>query len=175
MTEIKLSSLNKNDINEIVNSFREIGWDKSKEVYENYLEEQSQKLRTIFIAKVHNKFAGYVTLKWISDYSYFSQNSIPEIKDLNVIPTYRNMGVGTRLIKACEDLAKNEGCRKIGLGVGLIADYGNAQRLYVSIGYIPDGRGMHYKGISVVYFQEVIADDDLVLYFEKDFTTNIKN
>ena len=37
-----------------------------------------------------------------------------------------------------------------GIGFGLYADYGAAQRLYIKRGYIPDGRGAHY-GTSPVF------------------------
>jgi GNAT superfamily N-acetyltransferase len=64
---------------------------------------------------------------------------------LNVLPDYRKQGIGTKLIEACEQAEKEQGRALIGLGVGLTADYGNAQRLYIHLGYIPDGRGIHYK------------------------------
>lgn len=55
----------------------------------------------------------------------------------------------------------------IGLGVGLYADYGAAQRLYVRKGYIPDGLGITYKGQHIKPGLEVCLDDDLVLFFMK--------
>lgn len=55
----------------------------------------------------------------------------------------------------------------IGLGVGMTADYGNAQRLYVHLGYIPDGRGLHYKCAPLKYGNQVTIDDDLVLFLKK--------
>jgi len=54
-----------------------------------------------------------------------------------------------------------------GLGVGITANYGNAQRLYAQLGYIPDGCGIHYKGKASHYSELVPVDDDLVLYFTK--------
>jgi hypothetical protein len=56
-----------------------------------------------------------------------------------------------------------------GIGVGLYADYGAAQRLYVKRGYIPDGRGASWRDRPVLGGETVVADDDLALYFTKRF------
>jgi len=52
----------------------------------------------------------------------------------------------------------------------LVKDYGAAQRLYVNRGYVPNGKGAYYKKNNLGYFEEVIADDDLVLYLTKNLT-----
>jgi hypothetical protein len=49
----------------------------------------------------------------------------------------------------------------------MTADYGAAQRLYVSRGYTPDGRGLVWRNEAVKYGQQVTVDDDLVLHFVK--------
>jgi len=68
------------------------------------------------------------------------------------------------------DKAENEIAKKspvAGIGVGMTADYGAAQRMYVLRGYIPDGRGLHYKDHYPVYGETVTVDDDLALYLTK--------
>lgn len=162
-----LSSLEKNDIDEIVSAFKIIGWNKPKNIYAAYFQEQAANIRSIVVAKEKGKFCGYVTIKWKSDYNSFVQQHIPEISDLNVLPIYRKHGIGTMLINACEVMAKEHGYKNIGLGVGMTADYGNAQRLYVHLGYIPDGRGLHYKHVLLNYGDQAIIDDDLVLFMTK--------
>lgn len=162
-----LSSLEENDIDEIASAFKTIGWNKPKSIYENYFKEQSDNMRSVVVAKENGKFCGYVTIKWKSDYDSFVQQSIPEISDLNVLPNYRNHGIGTALINACEVMTKKRGYKNIGLGVGMTADYGNAQRLYVHLGYIPDGRGLHYKYTPLNHNDKTIIDDDLVLFMTK--------
>lgn len=79
----------------------------------------------------------------------------------------RKHGIGTMLINACEEMAKERDYKNIGLGVGMTADYGNAQRLYVHLGYIPDGRGLHYKHAQLNHGDQAIVDDDLVLFMTK--------
>lgn len=167
MNGLTLNPLNKSDIDEIVLVFKNLGWHKPKSIYDTYLEEQISSLRSVFIARANGKFCGYVTIKWMSDYRSFAEQSIPEISDLNVLPENRNQGIGTRLIIACEDLARERKLPIIGLGVGLVSDYGNAQRLYIHLGYVPDKGGLHYKSELVSYDQLVKADDDLVLYLTK--------
>lgn len=167
MENLTLTPLNESDLDEIANAFKLIGWHKPKSIYVKYLQEQSDQVRSVVVAKMNNQFCGYVTLKWHSTYSNFIEKHIPEIVDLNVLPNYRNQGVGTQLIKKCEGLVKEKGVNTIGIGVGLIADYGNAQRLYFQLGYKPDGKGLHYQNRSIQYGENVIADDDLVIYFTK--------
>jgi hypothetical protein len=69
------------------------------------------------------------------------------------------------------DKAENEIARvsKVaGIGVGMTPDYGAAQRMYVLRGYIPDGRGMHYRGHFIQYGEQMTVDDNMALYLTKD-------
>jgi hypothetical protein len=61
-----------------------------------------------------------------------------------------------------------EKSKTIGIGVGMYADYGAAQRMYVLRGYVPDGRGLFYKEQPVLPGKEVLVDDYLVLYLTKE-------
>lgn len=167
MNELTLTPLDKSDFDEMVSAFKQIGWHKPKSIYEAYLEEQLAGTRLALIAREGGKFCGYVTIKWVSGYPFFTEQNIPEIADLNVLPEHRKKGIGTKLIQACEQLAKEQGRALIGLGVGLTADYGNAQRLYVQLGYIPDGRGLYHNNIAAKYGEKVNVDDDLVIYLTK--------
>lgn len=162
--KITFYSLEENDFDEIVSAFKMIGWNKPRSIYENYFKEQSDNIRSIIVSKENGKFCGYTTIKWKSNYNSFAKQNIPEISDLNVLPNYRKNGIGTALINACEAMAKERGYTSIGLGVGMTADYGNAQRLYVRLGYVPDGHGLHYKNMPLNYGDQTILDDDLVIY-----------
>lgn len=165
---LDLIPLEKKHIDEIVSAFKEIGWHKPSSIYEEYLAEKSMDNREIILAMINGKFCGYVTIKWKSDYPTFNKKNIPEIADLNVLPPYRKQGTGSSLINSCELMVAQKGLNKIGIGVGMTADYGSAQRLYVQLGYIPDGEGLHYKHHPVSYGKQVLVDDDLVLYFVKE-------
>ena len=54
-----------------------------------------------------------------------------------------------------------------GIGVGMTPDYGAAQRLYVLRGYVPDGRGLSYRGHYPKPGEEITVDDNLALYLTK--------
>src|SRR5262245_44173947 len=166
-TAVNFTTLEASDIKEIVSAFNYIGWNKPSSIYEAYLAEQLKGNRTVFIAKKDNKFRGYITIKWSSTYPEFFKNNIPEIADLNVLPDCRSQGIGTKLIKQCENAAIEKGYSTIGIGVGLTADYGNAQKLYVKLGYVPDGCGLHYHNNLVTYNQKINVDDELILFFTK--------
>lgn len=154
---------------QIAAAFDEIGWTKPAALYERYLEEQEAERRHVLVATVGGAFAGYVTLHWHPEYPPFHAEGIPEIQDLNVLPRFRRHGIGSALLRAAEGIARTRG-DVVGLGVGLLPDYGPAQRLYVRRGYVPDGRGVAYRTRTVAYGESVIADDDLVLWFTRRLT-----
>ncbi len=154
------------DISEIAKAFQLINWGKPASLFEAYLEEQRQDERNIWVAFVDDKFAGYVTLKWRSEYEPFADRGIPEVKDLNVLPVYQGKGIGSKLLEIAESAAYTKS-NTVGLGVGLFADYGNAQRLYIKRGYIPDGLGVTYQYKELSSGCRVQLDDDLVLWLTK--------
>lgn len=166
-TQLEIHDLQKDEVSEIGCAFENIGWSNRTSTCETYFNEQSQNIRSVLIARLDGIFCAYVTIKWQSNYLFFIKNNIPEISDLNVIPTFRHHGIGTKLISICEERAKTKGFTQIGLGVGMTVDYGSAQRLYVQLGYIPDGHGMHYKNKSLNFGDIATVDDDLVLYLTK--------
>lgn len=167
MTQLAISLLQEQDIPEIVSAFESLGWDKPTSLYDYYFQEQQESLRIVFVAKVNSIFAGYVTIRWESPYESFKAQSIPEIIDLNVLPHFRKQGIGGALINECEEIARKHGNAKIGLGVGVTADYGNAQRLYVRLGYVPDGHGLYYKKHQVLHGDMIVIDDEVALHFTK--------
>lgn len=140
---------------------------KSNEQWLKYLTETRQGVRLAVVAEVGGKAIGYATLKFNSEYTPFKEANIPEINDLGVALSDRNTGVGRTMIEFLEQAAKEKGCREIGIGFGLYNDYGPAQRLYVKMGYVPDGRGVMYNYQSVVPGKSYPVDDDLVLFFTK--------
>lgn len=163
---IVLRELQTLDIEVIAAAFQKIGWNKQPSLYERYFAEQSTGLRAVRVAFADQHFAGYLTVNWQSAYPPFRAQGIPEIQDFNVLPMYRRQGIGTRLMDEAERLI-SERSSIAGIGVGLYADYGAAQRLYVRRGYVPDGKGLFYENRSVVPGEMVRADDDLVLYLTK--------
>lgn len=147
---VAIRPLRASDAATIAAAFAAIGWSKPREQYVRYLAEQKAGERQVWVAEADARFAGYVTLVWRPDYTPFRDEGIPEIQDLNVLPAFRRRGIAAALLDAAEAAAR-ERVAVVGLAVGLGADYGPAQRLYVQRGYVPDGRGIAWRGRTVEY------------------------
>ena len=143
-------------------------WDNSPAKWSRYLKEQRAGERVVLVAASPGGIAGYGSLKWKSGYPPFVGKAIPEISDLVVAAKSRRRGTGTQLIRALEEVARQAGCTRAGIGVGLYGNYGPAQRLYVRLGYVPDGHGITYKSAPVAGGTTVPVDDELVLWLMKD-------
>ena len=164
---INVKQLEAYEVASIVVTFEDTVWKNTTSLMEDYLAEQVRGERIILVAYADNVFAGYVTIKWQSDYAPFAEKGVPEIKDLRVLPAFRRRGVASVLVDEAEKRIF-ERSPTAGIGVGMYADYGAAQRMYVRRGYVPDGLGLHYKAEPVKPGQDVRVDDDLVLYFTKE-------
>jgi ribosomal protein S18 acetylase RimI-like enzyme len=165
-SKITIRHMKESDIREISSAFDAQGWNKTEAQYKTYYNEHALGIRKVLVAEYDNVFAGYVTILWCTEDTYFNSRTIPEIKDFNVLIKYRNQGVGTRLMDKAEE-AVFANYPAVGLSVGLISDYGSAQRMYVKRGYIPTGEGLRKANHKVVYYEKIVADDDLVLSFTK--------
>lgn len=142
-------------------------WGKPLETFQGYLAEQVIGERVALTARYADEPVGYVTLHWRSRYEPFRENGIPEVVDLNVAQAWRRRSIGTHLLDAVERLA-GERSAVVGIGVGMEADYGAAQRMYVARGYVPDARGVTYRGQHLAHGAQATVDDDLVLFMTKE-------
>lgn len=106
--------------------------------------------RVLALAEDAGNPVGYVIVNYTPTYAPFRRLNIPEIQDLNVVPEARRSGTGEKLVAWCEDLLKSEGHADAAISVGLDASYGAAQRLYVRMGYVPDGAGIAYDDVPVM-------------------------
>ncbi|MBS4219858.1 GNAT family N-acetyltransferase [Bacillus sp. FJAT-49711] len=163
---LEIRDLMKEDCKTISTAFKEQGWNKPASQYESYFLEQTEGTRKVLIAEYNNLFAGYLTIRWKSDYEPFFSARIPEIVDLNVLMKYRKNGIATALMDEAETIV-SEKYNCIGIGFGLMSDYGAAQRLYVKRGYIPDGLGISQNGKFLTYGDQMTVDDDVALYLTK--------
>lgn len=136
--------------------------------WEKYLQLQNNGERSVRVVENGNQVVGIATLKYQSDYTAFRIHKIPEINDLLIAKEHRKAGFGTALINELEIIAKDAGYKTIGLGVGLYQDYGNAQRLYFKLGYIPDGNGISYQDCFVIPGNKYPIDDELLLWLTKE-------
>ena len=168
-SNVKIRRLTVDDAAVISGAFYEIGWSKPVSLYERYVREQESGDRVVFVAEVEATFAGYLSVLWKPDYRYFVDQKIPEIQDLNVLPSFRRRGIGSVLLDKAESVI-SERSDVAGLGVGVTPDYGAAQRIYVKRGYVPDGRGLTQNGKYLRHNEPIRVNDATVLWFTKDLT-----
>jgi GNAT superfamily N-acetyltransferase len=162
---LSIRPLQSGDASTVGAAFAEMN--KTEAQYERYLAEQERNERSVLVAFVDGACAGYVTVVWKPHYSPF-----PEIQDLNVVPHLRRRGVATALVDAAERIvARNS--EVVGIGVGMSADYGAAQRMYVLRGYVPDGKGLTYRDRTLERGDSAPVDDDLILFFSKNLGKQI--
>lgn len=77
-------------------------------------------------------------------------HAVPELKNLNVRAAHRSRGVGSALIRAAEQLCREQGADRMQVGVSL--DNPRARALYERLGYLGTGE------LNTVSYQYV--DDD---------------
>lgn len=148
-------------------AFQQQGWkDKTTAQYEGYLKLQESGERDVLFAEWNGSFAGYLTINWNSTYPPFQRQGIPEVVDFNVLKKYQRQGIGAALMEEAERRIHQQSSFA-GIGVGMTADYGAAQILYVRRGYVPDGRGLSWNGKHLQYNDVVTVDDALVLHLLK--------
>ena len=133
---LSIHKIEAEDCKIISQAFAKQGWNnKPVEQYQKYLRFQEEGSRDIIIAKVNNKFAGYLTIQWKSNYPPFQEKNIPEVVDFNVLKKHQRKGIGSALMQEAEDRIKKVS-PYAGIGFGVTKDYGAAQILYIKRNYI---------------------------------------
>jgi GNAT superfamily N-acetyltransferase len=142
-------------------------WRGDGDHWPRYLAEHQRGERFTLVVPAGKGVIGYGSLVWRSQYPPFAAAGIPEIQDLVVAEAHRGRGHAAAMIARFEARAAAGGAKTIGIGVGLYADYGSAQRLYVRLGYRPDGRGVTYENKPALPGFTYRLDDELVLWLTK--------
>ena len=150
----------------IAEAFAQQGWQKPSSQYERYFAEQQAESREVLIAEKVGAFAGYLTIVWEPNYPPFREANIPEIVDFNVLEKFQRQKIGTRLVDAAEAKVA-ERSSIVGIGFGLMHDYGKAQILYAKRGYVPDGRGIFAHDRWLNDGDQITIDHDVALYLTK--------
>lgn len=167
--KLVIRTVEKADIRKLVKAFC-FPWstlERTQKKWEGYFSEHEKHLRVVCIALLEGVMIGYGSLVFRSEYPIFQKAGIPEIHDVWMDEAHRLKGYGEQIIKYLESAAKQRKFPLIGIGVGLYKDYGIAQRLYVKMGYVPDGNGLTYKFKPVIPANLYTIDDDLLLWFTK--------
>ena len=157
-----LRPLRRDDATPLAEAFAAIGWHKPAETFLRYVAEEEAGARSCWVAEEFGDLAGYVTVRWPAP----GITEPAAIEDLNVLPSFRNRGVGTALLDQAEASVARR-ADVVQIAVGLHGGYGAAQRLYVQRGYVPDGRGASIAGRPVAEGAAVALDDALVITMRK--------
>ena len=152
------------DVDRLARAFA--SWPKPRELFETYARRVGEGTLDMVVAAVGSHLAGYLLIEPRSSYPPFARAGIPEIVDFNVLRSRQRAGIGTALMDEAERRAAQISY-VVGLGVGLYADYGTAQRMYVRRGYLPDGAGVVLAGVPVRPCTDITLNDDPQLMFTK--------
>jgi chloramphenicol 3-O phosphotransferase len=166
---ILIRPVKQTDIPKIVSKYS-FPWstpDSTQKIWDAYFQEQQSGIRTVVLIEKNQDILGYGSFLRNSESASFVSRNIPEINAVWIHEAHRKQGLATRLIQWMEELAVKEGYQQIGIGVGLYADYGPAQKLYYHLGFVPDGHGITYSGQPTIPGQSYPLDDELVLWLIK--------
>ena len=164
----EVRELRADDVPRIAATYGGAVWHGGTEKWDQRLVEHAHGKRLVLLAVDGAEVVGYGSVLWSSAHAPFREAGIAELHDVVVAEQRRNQGIATELIHALEERARAAKYKAIGIGVGLFSDYGAAQRLYVHLGYVPDGKGMASGGLPVVAGDNVVVDDGLVLWLVKE-------
>lgn len=140
---------------------------RRQQIYKRYLQEQIKGEREVIVAFLGKDYVGCVTIIWHPEYPPFAENDIPEISDISIKPDYQRRGIGSILIDEAEKrIFKRSDIS--GIGFGISADYGPAQRMFVKRGYVPDGRGLWNSEKGYIWEFSTVQVDDCAIFLTKN-------
>lgn len=90
-------------------------WKRRKANYQKWLRQQGTRL---FIAKDKDKSVGYALVRIIGgSETWKSGDQIAEIETFSILPEYRGMGLGSRMMVEVYTFLREEGIKEIGVTV----------------------------------------------------------
>jgi diamine N-acetyltransferase len=119
--------------NEKFDSTNKVTWAKSKKCY-NYFENRiTDRNQSAIIAEYKGEKIGYLSAQINGAYEYRSVPKFGVIADMFVLEDYRNLKIGTKLIKEFKKWAKKNGAKRI--RVQAFAQNEKALRFYKRHGF----------------------------------------
>ncbi|MGL4737592.1 MAG: GNAT family N-acetyltransferase [Cellulosilyticaceae bacterium] len=163
---LMIRDLQESDCQVFYDTYLSYDWHPKYETYTGYLKEQSEGKRLVFVAEYQARVVGICTLVLDPSEGPFGNQGIPEIVDLSVFFHVHKRGIANKLLDVAEDAASKY-ADSVYLAVGVHSGYGQAQRIYVKRGYLPDGSGVWYQNKQLEQYVPCCNDDDLLLFFSK--------
>ena len=166
---IEVRELRAEDVPRIAETYGGAAWHGGAKKWDQRLVEHAHGQRLVLLVVDGTDVLGYrFAAVGLSGMLHFARRGFRRSMTWWCRKSAATQGIATKLIHALEERARAAHCPKIGVGVGLFSDYGAAQRLYVHLGYVPDGKGMASGGLPVAAGDKVLVDDDLVLWLVKE-------
>lgn len=97
------------------------------------------------------KLVGHAILLWKARFQLHALHNTPEMMDVYIYPTFRRLGIATALLQHSEQLVKQAGLLKLGLGVVAGVEYSHTHSLYLKSGYHQIGKDILPEGEIIVY------------------------
>jgi GNAT superfamily N-acetyltransferase len=98
---------------------------------------------TWYIWWVDHEPRGWVLIQWNGKPTV---PSVPDLNDLYVHPSFRSQGIGTKIIKSCEQIVRSAGYDKLGLAVNPDLNP-RAYALYQRLGYSAITQDKYLDGV----------------------------
>ncbi len=105
----------------------------------------------LFAENKEKKLVGHAILLWKSRFKLHNADHTPEMMDVYIYPSFRRLGIATALLHHSEQLVKQMGLLKLGLGVMSGVEYSYTHSLYLKSGYHQIGTDILPEGEVVVY------------------------
>jgi GNAT superfamily N-acetyltransferase len=167
MDDIQIELIQPGQVDEVIELFTRHIYEGDRNQAVAHLAGHHEGEADTFVAYAGKILAGFLTIRWHSDYPGFRDQNIPLIHQMEVFPTFQRRGIASQLMERAEQLIAMR-ARQAGICVGLFDAYGPAQRLYAKRGYVPDGQGACQAQRPLKYGETVTLTHDLIIWMIKE-------
>lgn len=142
MTEFEIKPVEESQLEKLNETFRS----EFDRTHADDLRDQSVGDKLFLVAWLDEEPVGHALVRWLGPRYEVPKKlypDCPEIYRLGVAPPHQSQGIGTAIIKKCEEAALKKGYRSIGMGTD--PDMPIAGNLYYQLGY-KKSKAVRYDG-----------------------------
>ena len=171
MDELQIQHIQPGQVDEVTELFTHHVYEGNRDQAITHLAGHREGEADTLIAYAGGSLAGFLTIRWHSNYPGFRDQNIPLIQQIEVFPQFQRRGIASQLMEHAERLIATR-ARQAGICVGLFDAYGPAQRLYARRGYVPDGQGACQDHRPLKYGETVTITHDLLIWMTKELASS---
>lgn len=132
--DIMIRSANEKDINGLAKLMGELGYPTTEiEMDQRFKKINANPLYNTIVAEINGEIVGMIGI--IIGYRYEKNEDYIRIVALVVASDYRKQGIGGKLIREVEKLAKKQGIKSLVLNSGNRKDRNDAHQFYIQNGF----------------------------------------